>query len=205
MDSPVATGSSIIAHGRYRFSFSGQGNHAGTTLIADRNDPMLPAAAVIAAARHAAAATSDARATVGRLVPVPSGTNVIASTVELWLDARVPGDGRTATLVEDIAEVARTAAAEEGCEVTVTQESYSDDVVFDEVLRNRMDQVLGGVPALPTGAGHDAGILAAHVPTGMLYVRNPTGISHAPAEYAEPIDVDFGAVSLAHVLEELAG
>ncbi|MFE7797488.1 allantoate amidohydrolase [Nocardia sp. NPDC057440] len=205
MDSPVATGSSIIAHGRYRFSFSGQGNHAGATLIADRHDPMLPAAAVIAAARRVAAATSDARATVGRLVPVPGGTNVIASTVDLWLDARVPGAGRTAALVDDIAEIARIAAAEEGCTVTVTGESYSDDVVFDEPLRRRMDGVLGGVPALPTGAGHDAGILAAHVPTGMLYVRNPTGISHAPEEHAEPIDVDFGAVSLAHVLEELAG
>ncbi|WP_406229378.1 allantoate amidohydrolase [Nocardia sp. NBC_01009] len=205
MDSPVATGSSIIAHGRYRFSFAGQGNHAGATLIADRHDPMLPAAAAIGAARRAAAAVRDARATVGRLVPVPGGTNVIASTVDLWLDARVPGAGRTAALVDDIAEVARIAAAEEGCTVNVTEESYSDDVVFDEPLRRRMDEVLGGVPALPTGAGHDAGILAAHVPAGMLYVRNPTGISHAPEEYAEPIDVDFGAVSLAHVLEELTG
>ncbi|WP_378741657.1 allantoate amidohydrolase [Nocardia brasiliensis] len=205
LDSPVATGSSIIAHGRYRFSFSGQGNHAGATRLADRHDPMVPAAAVVAAARRAAAAMSDARATVGRLVPTPGGTNVIASTVDLWLDARVSGTGRTAALVEDITEAARAAAATEGCQLTVTEESYSDDVVFDESLRHRMDQVLGGVPALPTGAGHDAGILAAHVPSGMLYVRNPTGISHAPEEYAEPADTETGAQSLARVLEELAG
>ncbi|MFF3227377.1 allantoate amidohydrolase [Nocardia suismassiliense] len=205
LDSPVATGSSIIAHGRYRFSFSGQGNHAGATRLADRHDPMLPAATVVAAARRAAAAMNDARATVGRLVPTPGGTNVIASTVDLWLDARVSGEGRTAALVEDITEAARTAAEAEGCELTVTEESYSDDVVFDETLRSRMDKVLGGVPALPTGAGHDAGILAAHVPSGMLYVRNPTGISHAPEEYAEPADIDSGAQSLARVLEELAG
>lgn len=205
LDSPVATGSSIIAHGRYRFSFSGQGNHAGATRLADRHDPMVPAAAVVAAARRAAAAMTDARATVGRLVPTPGGTNVIASTVDLWLDARVSGTGRTAALVEDITEAARAAAATEGCALTVTEESYSDDVVFDESLRHRMDQVLGGVPALPTGAGHDAGILAAHVPSGMLYVRNPTGISHAPEEYAEPADTETGAQSLARVLEELAG
>ncbi|QBS45048.1 allantoate amidohydrolase [Nocardia sp. CS682] len=205
LDSPVATGSSIIAHGRYRFSFAGQGNHAGATRLADRHDPMLPAATVVAAARRAAAAMTDARATVGRLVPTPGGTNVIASTVDLWLDARVSGEGRTAALVEDITEAARAAAAAEGCELTVTEESYSDDVVFDETLRSRMDKVLGGVPALPTGAGHDAGILAAHVPSGMLYVRNPTGISHAPEEYAEPADIDSGAQSLARVLEELAG
>ncbi|MEU7141854.1 allantoate amidohydrolase [Nocardia sp. NPDC046473] len=205
LDSPVATGSSIIAHGRYRFSFSGQGNHAGATRLVDRHDPMLPAATVVAAARRAAAAMSDARATVGRLVPNPGGTNVIASSVDLWLDARAAGDGRTAALVEDITEAARAAAEAEGCQLIVTEESYSDDVVFDETLRNRMDKVLGGVPALPTGAGHDAGVLAAHVPSGMLYVRNPTGISHAPQEYAEPADIDSGAESLARVLEELAG
>ncbi|WP_330254421.1 allantoate amidohydrolase [Nocardia sp. NBC_00565] len=204
LDSPVATGSSIIAHGRYRFSFAGQGNHAGATRLIDRQDPMLPAAAVIAAARRIAAVTDDARATVGKLIPTPGGTNVIASTVDLWLDARVAGNGRTAALVEDIAGAAREAAAAEGCTVTVTEESYSDDVVFDDALRTRMDGVLGGVPSLPTGAGHDAGILAAHVPSGMLYVRNPTGISHAPEELAEPADVDFGAQSLAQVLEDLA-
>ncbi|ASF08087.1 peptidase M20 family protein [Nocardia brasiliensis NBRC 14402] len=205
LDSPIATGSTIIAHGRYRFSFSGQGNHAGATRLGDRHDPMLPAAAVVAAARRAAAAMTDARATVGRLVPTPGGTNVIASTVDLWLDARAAGDGRTAALVDDITEAAFAAAAAEGCELTVTEESYSDDVVFDEPLRQRMDKVLGGVPALPTGAGHDAGILAAHVPSGMLYVRNPTGVSHAPEEHAEAADVASGAAGLARVLEELAG
>ncbi|WP_069164130.1 allantoate amidohydrolase [Nocardia altamirensis] len=205
LDSPIATGSSIIAHGRYRFSFSGQGNHAGATRLTDRHDPMLPAATVVAAARRAAAAMTDARATVGRLVPTPGGTNVIASTVDLWLDARVAGDGRTAALVEDITAAAHEAAAAEGCTLTVTEESYSDDVVFDETLRKRMDDVLGGVPALPTGAGHDAGILAGHVPSGMLYVRNPTGISHAPEEFAEPADVESGAQSLARVLAELSG
>ena len=204
LDSPVAVGSTIIAHGRYRFSFAGQGNHAGATLMGDRRDPMLPAAAVVAAARRLAAVTEDARATVGRLAPNPGGTNVIASTVDLWLDARVPGTGRTAALVEDITEAAREAAALEGCEVTVTEESYSDTVAFDPALRDRMSDLLGGVPALPTGAGHDAGILAAHVPTGMLYVRNPTGVSHAPEEYAEPSDVDTGAGELARVLENLA-
>jgi N-carbamoyl-L-amino-acid hydrolase len=61
------------------------------------------------------------------------------------------------------------------------------------------------VPALPTGAGHDAGILAAHVPTAMLFVRNPTGVSHAPAEHAEAVDCTAGAVALTAVLERLAG
>ncbi|WP_158886350.1 allantoate amidohydrolase [Amycolatopsis anabasis] len=204
LGSPVAVGSTVIAHGRWRFSFTGQGNHAGATLLTDRSDPMLPAAAVVAAARRFAAAAEDARATVGRLVPTPGGTNVIASTVDLWLDARVPGANRTRALVEEISGEARSAAAAEGCAVTVTEESYSDTVTFDAGLRDELNGVLGGVPALPTGAGHDAAILAAHVPAGMLYVRNPTGISHAPEEFAEAGDVDRGASALAEVLEHLS-
>ncbi|RZQ62232.1 allantoate amidohydrolase [Amycolatopsis suaedae] len=203
-NSAVAVGSTVIAHGRWRFSFRGQGNHAGATRIGDRSDPMLPAAATVAAARRLASGMPDARATVGRLVPNPGGTNVIASTVDLWLDARVPGEALTPALVADITGAAREAAAEEGCELTVTEESYSGTVTFDSGLRDRMSGLLGGVPALPTGAGHDAAILAAHVPAGMLYVRNPTGISHAPEEFAEPSDVDEGGRALAAVLRDLA-
>ncbi len=57
---------------------------------------------------------------------------------------------------------------------------------------------------LPTGAGHDAGILASAVPTAMLFVRNPSGVSHSPAEYAEEADCLAGVAALAHVLEDLA-
>lgn len=203
LGSPVAVGSTVIAHGRWRFSFTGQGNHAGATLIADRADPMLPAAATVTAVRRLARAVPDARATVGRLVPTPGGTNVIASTVDLWLDARVPGAG-TPSLVEDIAHTAAAAAMEEGCRVEVTRESYSDDVVFDDRLRRDLGEWLGGPPELPTGAGHDAAILAGFVPAGMLYVRNPTGISHSPEEFAEAADVEAGAAALATVLERLA-
>ena len=200
---PVAVGSTVIAHGRWRFSFEGQGNHAGATLIADRADPMLPAAETVVAVRRLARAHVDARATVGRLVPTPGGTNVIASTVDLWLDARVPGTG-TPELVEEIRRAAGVAAEAEGCRLVVTRESYSDDVVFDAGLRRDLGEWLGEPPELPTGAGHDAAILSGFVPAGMLYVRNPTGISHSPEEFAEVDDVEAGARALAQVLERLA-
>ncbi|MBB1158576.1 allantoate amidohydrolase [Amycolatopsis dendrobii] len=203
LGSPVAVGNTVIAHGRWRFSFAGQGNHAGATLLADRVDPMLPAAETVVAVRRLARKTPDARATVGRLVPTPGGTNVIASTVDLWLDARVPG-ASTPALVEEITQAARAAAEAEGCELAVTRESYSDDVVFDESLRRSLGEWLGTPPELPTGAGHDAAILSGFVPSGMLYVRNPTGISHAPEEFAEADDVEAGARALAEVLERLA-
>jgi beta-ureidopropionase / N-carbamoyl-L-amino-acid hydrolase len=202
LGAPVGVASSIMAHGRWRFRFTGEGNHAGATPIGDRRDPMLPASALVLAARRAA--TGGARATVGRLEPKPGGTNVIASSVDVWLDARADDDARTRELVREITDAATSAATDEGCTVTVTEESYGDTVHFDPGLRDEVARMLGGVPALPTGAGHDAGVLAAHLPTAMLFVRNPTGVSHAPAEHAEPADCEAGAAALATVLEQLS-
>ncbi|SDN45864.1 allantoate amidohydrolase [Allokutzneria albata] len=201
LDAPVGVASSILAHGRWRFSFTGEGNHAGATPIGDRRDPMLPASQLVLAARAAASSVDGARATIGRIQPIPGGTNVIASTVDVWLDARAATDEVTRNVVAEIKAAGLSAAEAEGCELTVTEESYGDTVIFDPVLRDRLAAQLGGVPALPTGAGHDAGILAAHVPTAMLFVRNPTGISHAPAEHAEPDDCEAGVAALATVLE----
>ncbi|MFD2415104.1 allantoate amidohydrolase [Amycolatopsis pigmentata] len=204
LDSPVAVGSTVIPHGRWRFSFRGQGNHAGATLMEGRRDPMLPAASLVTTARRIASGVAGARATVGRLVPRPGGTNVIASTVDVWLDARVTGDDRTRSMVDAIADAARQAASEEGCEVTIAEESYAGGVTFDPVLRKRLAGLLPEVPELPTGAGHDAAILAEHVPASMLYVRNPTGISHAPEEFAEDADVEHGARALTEVLRNFS-
>ncbi|MGB3443946.1 MAG: allantoate amidohydrolase [Actinophytocola sp.] len=205
LGAPVAVADSILAHGRWRFSFTGEGNHAGATLLGDRRDPMVPAAEMVLAARIAASEVDDARATVGRIVPNPGGTNVIASTVDVWLDARAADDANTRGVVERIRDMATDAAARENCELTVVEESYGDTVVFDAGLRKTVSAALGGVPALPTGAGHDAGVLAAHVPTAMLFVRNPTGVSHAPEEFAEPADCEAGVTALATVLGQLAG
>ncbi|MDQ0210529.1 allantoate amidohydrolase [Arthrobacter bambusae] len=199
----IAVGSSILGHGRWKLSVSGQGNHAGTTLMTDRADPMVAAAQIVVAVRDTAARQPDARATVGRLTPVPGGTNVIASRVDLWLDARHPDDAVTAQLIESIYRAAREIAAGEGCTVSLTEESYSDTVHFDPELSRRIGELLPGAPVLATGAGHDAGVLAGHVPSAMLFVRNPSGISHSPEEYVADEDASAGAVALADVLEGL--
>ncbi|RZS77569.1 N-carbamoyl-L-amino-acid hydrolase [Motilibacter rhizosphaerae] len=200
---PVAIGSSILGHGRWRLTFAGQGNHAGTTLMDDRRDPMVAAARAVVAVRDAARARPDARATVGRLRPVPGGTNVIASRVELWLDARHPDDAVTTALVAEIEQLARQIAAEEGCTASLVEESFSVTTVFDEGLRGRIEAVLPNAPLLGTGAGHDAGVLGTVVPTAMLFVRSPDGISHSPEESVEDADAEAGAVALADALESL--
>ncbi|GAA3668453.1 allantoate amidohydrolase [Microbacterium marinilacus] len=204
LDAPVAVGSSILEHGRWRIDVRGQGNHAGTTEIADRRDPMLPAAAAVAAARAAATRRTGSRATIGRLEPIPGGTNVIASRVAAWLDVRAGSEADTRAIVADVAAEVADAAAAEGCEATVVEESYSGEVRFDPALRDRLAAALGGVPVLPTGAGHDAGVLAGSVPTAMLFVRNPSGVSHAPEEGADDAAIEAGVAALVRALEELS-
>ena len=206
LDAPVALASTILAHGRWRLSFHGEGNHAGSTALDDRRDPMLPAAHTIAAARRVAGKVTGARATVGRVEATPGGTNVIASTVDLWLDARAPSTSDTRAVVDELVGHAEHVAQAEGCRLTVREESFGDRVVFDQALRSRLAALLGGVPVLPTGAGHDAGVLAgAGIPTAMLFVRNPTGVSHSPAEHAERDDCLAGVDALTTVLAELTG
>jgi N-carbamoyl-L-amino-acid hydrolase len=148
-------------------------------------------------------AAGAARATVGRAELIPGGTNVIASRASLWLDCRAGTDAALSALVAVIAGAAREAAAAEGCTVSVTAESVTGRVDFDAALRTRVAELLPSAPLLATGAGHDAGVLAALIPTAMLFVRNPTGISHAPAEAASDDDCRAGAAALATVLRDL--
>ncbi|GAA4636302.1 allantoate amidohydrolase [Actinoallomurus vinaceus] len=202
LETPVGVASAIWPHGRWRFDFTGQGNHAGTTLLPDRRDPMLPFAHTVLAARDAAT-RHEAVATMGKVRVTPNGVNAIPSAVQAWLDTRAPDDAAVRATVADIRAAAEKAAREHGVEVALAEESYTQVVDFHAELRDRIAATLGGPPVLPTGAGHDAGILSAHVPTAMLFVRNPTGVSHAPEEHAEPADCLTGVEALADVLENL--
>ncbi len=156
----LGVGSQIVAHGRWRITVAGEGNHAGTTATADRHDPMVPAAAAVLAARRVLGRHPGAVATVGRIRPIPGGTNVIASAVDVWLDVRYASAGRTAAVVDEIVAEVREEAALEGCTVTVHRESMSDQVAFDAGMAMQLSDLLSA-PVIPTGAGHDAGILAA--------------------------------------------
>ncbi|MGK5682340.1 allantoate amidohydrolase [Actinoplanes sp. URMC 104] len=203
LDRAVAIGTSILGHGRWRLTVSGEGNHAGTTLMEDRHDPMVAAGAIITAVRDIARAHPVARATVGRLIPTPGGTNVIASRVDLWLDVRHPDDAVTTAIVEAVRQRAEVVAAAEGCTAELAQESLSPTVHFDDGLNARLSASLPGAPLLATGAGHDAGVLSAVRPSAMLFVRNPTGVSHSPSEHVEAADAEVGAHALTAVLSDL--
>ncbi len=199
----VAVGDRIWPHGRWRLTFDGAADHAGTTDLTDRQDPMLAFASTVLHVRQAAT-TLGARATVGKVLVAPNGTNAIPSRVSAWLDARAADETTVRALVAAVAQHARRRAESDGVGVALTEESFSPDVVFTPGLAIRLAGLLGGAPLLPTGAGHDAGILAAAgVPSAMLYVRNPTGVSHSPAEHAETADCHAGVEALAAVLTNL--
>ncbi|NMH99577.1 allantoate amidohydrolase [Pseudonocardia sp. K10HN5] len=197
LDAPLAVGSGIWPHGRWRVELPGEANHAGTTRLADRHDPMLAFASVVLAAR-VAAVRNDALATCGKVRVDPNAVNAVPSQVTGWLDARGPSAAQVRAIVAETAEVVT------GHGGIVAEESWTDLTPFDPALADRLARVLGDVPVLGTGAGHDAGILAAAgVPAAMLFVRNPTGVSHSPAEHADHADCLSGVAALATVITDL--
>ncbi|WP_435605947.1 allantoate amidohydrolase [Streptomyces ardesiacus] len=204
----IGIASAIWPHGRWRFDFRGEANHAGTTRLADRHDPMLSYAETVLAARREAE-MAGAVATFGKIGVEPNGVNAVPSLVRGWLDSRAADQASLDTVVTGIEKAARAYAAAHGVDLDVVRESFTPVVEFDHALRDELARILGTgtdlrVPVLGTGAGHDAGILSGRVPTAMLFVRNPTGVSHSPAERAAEDDCVAGVTALADVLEGLA-
>ncbi|MCW2751857.1 MAG: allantoate amidohydrolase, partial [Aeromicrobium sp.] len=158
-EAAVGVASAIWPHGRWRLDFCGEANHAGATLMEDRHDPMQAYAATVLASRRLAT-EGGARATFGRLEVEPGGTNAIPSRVRAWLDARAADEGALDRLVDNVVAEAKAAADADGTTVTLTAESVSPAVDFDAHLRDRLATLLDA-PVLPTGAGHDAGVLSA--------------------------------------------
>jgi N-carbamoyl-L-amino-acid hydrolase len=204
---PIGIGIDAIPHGRWEMVAGGQSNHAGSTPMADRRDPVIVLAEAVLEAERLAL-HHGAVATIGRVELEPNTTNAIAATARAWLDARAADE---TTLTDVVAAwTARLVhlARFRGIDLQVEQVSRSPGVAFDPALGRRVIHALEGsgmaVHPLSTAAGHDASTLAQVIPTAMLFVRNPTGVSHAPAEAADAGDVASGIEALAIVLADLA-
>lgn len=194
---PLGVAREIWPHGRWRIDLAGVPDHAGTTALVDRVDPVLAMAEGIVEARRAAE-DLGVLATVGRIRVTPGAVNAIASSASLWIDARGEDSDRVRELI---------ARVERRLGVAATLESWTDVTPFDAALTAQLTDTIGGeVPELPSGAGHDAGVLSlAGVPTAMLFVRNPTGVSHSPEEHAEESDAAAGVAALTAVVRRMAG
>ena len=195
---PVAVGNGLWAHGRWRMEIPGQANHAGTTRLNDRRDAVIGCAQLVLATR-AAAEAHNSLATVGKINIMPGGVNAIAGLATAWLDARAADEAALSATVDHIEGQLASLGG------VMIEESRTPYTEFDGALVARLARLLDDAPVLSTGAGHDAGILAnAGVSAAMIFVRNPTGISHSPAEWAEPEDCLAGVIALASVLADLA-
>ena len=196
--SAVGVGSDIWPHGRWRIDVPGTANHAGTTRLEDRDDALLKQAALVLAAR-AAATRHLCVATIGKVRVEPNGVNAIASHVTAWMDARGADEAAVRRVVADVEGASRPHGA------TLTEESWTATTRFDPQLVSRLGTLLGPqTPVLGTGAGHDAGILASHgISSAMLFVRNPSGVSHSPLEHADRADCHAGVAALTAVLADL--
>jgi N-carbamoyl-L-amino-acid hydrolase len=188
---PVGLAEGVWPHGRWRVDLAGVPNHAGTTALADRVDPVLKMAQGVVAVRRWAEELGIL-ATVGRVTVRPGSVNAIAAESSFWIDARGADAERVRALVERVEQELGVAAA---------AESWTDATQFDVAIA----EAAGRLPRLWSGAGHDAGVLAlAGIPSAMLLVRNPTGVSHSPDEHAEESDAAAGVAALTEVLRKAA-
>ena len=195
----VAVGSDIWPHGRWRIDVPGAANHAGTTALDEREDAMLGIAATIIAARRSAT-EHQCLATVGKVEVVPGAVNAIPASAACWLDARGTDPDTVLRVVDEVRDVVGE------FDGLVTRESWTPVTHFDAALARRLSERLDDAPVIGTGAGHDAGILANDgIRTAMLFVRNPTGVSHSPDEWATADDCLAGVGALADVVTDLAG
>ena len=195
-DVPLGVVTAIVGYVRGRRTFTGTAGHAGTTPMAGREDALVAAAEYVLRVREVASRIDGAVATVGQVSVEPGGTNVIPGRVVLSVDARAPDAGR----------LVRLAAALEIEEPVRTEPSPMSEEVR-AALRSAVESVGAPLVELPSGAGHDAGILAsAGVPSGMLFVRSLNGgISHNPAELSSEEDIALATDALAGALRRLIG
>jgi allantoate deiminase len=189
----VVTG--IVGYKRGTRTVEGRAGHAGTTPMLGRQDALVAAAEEIVRIRDAALAVKDTVATVGQLEVEPGGTNVIPSRVTFSVDARAPDAERLSRLI------AAVGLEDEGRTEPVAMSERVQAVLRDAVAARDLPVV-----ELPSGAGHDAGILAAAgVDAGMLFVRaGADGVSHAPDEAASDEDVTLSVDVLTDALERLS-
>jgi N-carbamoyl-L-amino-acid hydrolase len=194
-DAPYGVVSGLAARLRAVATLHGRADHAGTTPLDEREDALLAAAQLILDARRLAG--DHMRATAGRILVEPNAPTTVPSLARVWLDARASDPSALDAWLA-------------GLGVPVEVQSRTDGVGFDSSVRAALASpspaapLPAQAPELLCFAGHDAGMVAEHLPAGMVLVRNAEGTSHAPSEHVELSDAAEAASALARALERLA-
>jgi len=194
-EEPLGVVSAIVGLARGEVVIEGAAGHAGTTPMEGRSDALVDAAQLVLRARDAALSIPGTVATVGELAVLPGAANVIPERAVVSVDARAPDRERLDALVAAI-----------GFEPQLVSEPVAMDEHVRTVLREELERRGLPAPELVSGAGHDAGVLAAAgVRCGMLFVRSGAGgVSHSPDEHSDPEDIELAVEVLAAALSRLA-
>ncbi len=192
---PLGIVTAIVGYASGELVFQGSAGHAGTTPMAGRDDALVEAAAAVLRIRDAARAIPGAVATVGQIEVKPGGANVVPGRARISIDARAPD---LASLDELIAAI--------GFEPKTRTEPVALGAGTQAALKAEIEERGLPVVELPSGAGHDAGILAAAgVDAGMLFVRSLNGgVSHSPDELSSPADIALAIEVFTGALERLS-
>ncbi len=205
---PLAAVEAIAGQSRIELTFLGHANHAGTTPMHLRYDAIAGAAEWIGAVERVAQDVPRLVATVGKIEVKPGATNVIAGEARLTLDVRHSSDEVRTRAVDNFIRQAQGIAARRGLSVRENALLSQRAVAMDPFLVGEIEQAIVKTGCKPhrmvSGAGHDAMILAEKVPSAMIFLRTPGGISHDPAESVSQDDVEKAIVCGLHLLDQLA-
>jgi len=188
---------------------TGQSNHAGTTPMHLRKDPGVVAVRTAAFVRELADDLGAPQvATVGRMELHPNLVNVVPASATFTIDLRHTDNAVLVEAEQRTHAFLAAAAADEGCTVETRSLARFDRVAFDDRVVGTVELAAAAhghsVMRMPSGAGHDAQMLARVCPTGMVFVPSVDGLSHNPAEYTAPADLEAGANVLLRVMLDLA-
>ena len=204
-DTSLGVVEALVGQTRMQLTFTGQANHAGTTPMHLRHDAMSAAAEWIVAVEDYANSVNGLVATVGKVETSPGAGNVIAGQVTASLDVRHADDTVRNAAVAQITHLAETSASKRGVQLAQKMQLEQPAVPLNPQLTTMLQTAAAkaGYPSrgMTSGAGHDAMILAPVVPSAMLFLRSPGGLSHHPDEAVLPQDV---AAALATAMEFLA-
>jgi N-carbamoyl-L-amino-acid hydrolase len=202
---PAGVVNRLAARLRLQVELAGRADHAGTTPREERHDALAAAARLIVRGDAEAAQRLGMVFTAARIEVEPNAPTTVPSVARVWLDARAPEADTVESWRDALAAEAEQVAAEAGVELSLRTAAWSPGTEFPLEVRQAL--LLGLRPPKPRVvcyAGHDAGVIAAARPAGMVLVRNETGVSHSPAEEVSLEDAAVGANALLRAVEELA-
>jgi allantoate deiminase len=205
---PVGVVEAIVGRSRVWAELRGKAGHAGTVPMEGRLDALAAASELVLIAERLARSTAGLRATVGSLTIEPGASNVIPARARLSIDVRHANDAVRLAAVGELLAQARALARRRGVEFFVSQHENHSAVPADPVLSEWLGESIASIGIsshrLVSGAGHDAGVMAAVAPMAMLFVRSPGGVSHHPDERVLTEDVAIALEVMVNYLDLLA-